>query len=485
MNFHFTGGLSLSTQEASLRTRPDIIVATPGRLIDHLRNSQSIGLEDIEVLILDEADRLLDMGFTDEIEEIVKRCPVARQTMLFSATMTKKVMNLATISLKDPVYIAVNRQMSVANTLRQEFIRVKSNARDCDREAMLVALCKHIYKSKTIIFCASKRFVHHLNILFGLLGFNSAEIHGNLSQAQRLEALEQFRDQKVDFLIATDLASRGLDIVGIQTVINFHMPRTHAQYIHRVGRAGRAGKTGRACSFIAEPDRLVMKEIVRKSQANVGRRKIPPQTVDKYRERVMDLRSDIDTIIAQEGLERSLDVAQRDLEKINNINTHAAEILARPKRTWFQTNKEKLIAAKQSQIALFGDSSADANEELDPEEAMEELAAASGAQPAAPALSKRQQKKKLKQDEERKESQKRLVHRKKRRKLELEESNAPKISKAIKASKSSFKPKKFNEIDSFKPTNQKAKKSGRREFSVCFLSFETAPSCRFVTAPCT
>ena len=241
-------------------------------MIDHLRNAPSITLEGIEVLILDEADRLLDMGFTEEVNEIVKCCPKSRQTLLFSATMTKKVMKLASISLKDPVYISVNKQLTVASGLKQEFIRIRSNHED-DRDAMLIALCKKTFKSKTIIFVKSKQGAHRLRILFGLFGLSAAELHGNLTQTARLEALDDFREAKVNFLIATDLASRGLDIIGIENVINFHMPTSHSQYIHRVGRTARAGKKGFSCSFVSEDDRSLLKEIIKKATTSVNQRK--------------------------------------------------------------------------------------------------------------------------------------------------------------------------------------------------------------------
>lgn len=177
------GGLSQKNQESALRARPDIVVATPGRILDHLMNTQSVSLEDVEVLIMDEADRLLDMGFTEEVEEIVRCCPRSRQTMLFSATLSKKVVSLVKISLKDPAYISVNRQLAVAESLAQEIVRVKSTQEDL-REAMLLTLCTTTFKNKTIVFCKAKRLAHRLKLVFGLFKLKAAELHGNLTQAQ-------------------------------------------------------------------------------------------------------------------------------------------------------------------------------------------------------------------------------------------------------------------------------------------------------------
>ncbi|CEI97840.1 Putative DEAD-domain-containing protein [Rhizopus microsporus] len=238
------GGLSLKTQEQELKLKPDIVVATPGRLIDHVRNTSGFHLDACEILVMDEADRMLEDGFADELGEIIKSCPQSRQTMLFSATMTDNVDQLIRMSLHNPIRLFVNSSNQAASRLVQEFIRIRQ-AREADRSAVLLALCKKTFKTKVIIFFRSKAAAHQMKILFGLMGLNAAELHGNLTQEQRLEALERFRDNEVDYLLATDLAARGLDIKGIETVINYNMPTQFAQYLHRVGRTARAGRNGR------------------------------------------------------------------------------------------------------------------------------------------------------------------------------------------------------------------------------------------------
>ncbi|KAJ2014337.1 nucleolar DEAD-box protein required for synthesis of 60S ribosomal subunit, partial [Coemansia sp. S610] len=185
------GGLSLKQQESELKLRPDVVIATPGRLIDHLRNSQSFHLDQIEILVMDEADRMLDDGFEDELTEIIKACPQKRQTMLFSATMTDNVDKLIRLSLQKPVRVQIDPPKSAARGLTQEFVRVRTN-KDEDRTALLAALCKRHFKSKCIIFFRSKAAAHQMKIIFGLLGMRSGELHGNLSQEGRLQALEQF-----------------------------------------------------------------------------------------------------------------------------------------------------------------------------------------------------------------------------------------------------------------------------------------------------
>ena len=235
------GGLDLKMQESTLRKNPDIVIATPGRLIDHLQNTPSFGLDNIEVLILDEADRMLDECFLEQMKEIVKSCAQTRQTLLFSATMTDQVQALATVSLKKPVKIFVDSNKVVAWNLRQEFVRLRKGKEE-NRDAILAALVCRTFKDHTMVFIRTKKDCHRLHVLLGLLGVRVGELHGNMSQALRLQALKQFKEEEIDVLLTTDVAARGLDISGVKTVINYQLPYTLEQYIHRVGRTARAGK---------------------------------------------------------------------------------------------------------------------------------------------------------------------------------------------------------------------------------------------------
>jgi ATP-dependent RNA helicase DDX27 len=258
------GGLSVREQEVVLRSMPDIVVATPGRMIDHLRNSMSVDLDDLAVLILDEADRLLQTGFATEITELVRLCPKRRQTMLFSATMTEEVKELVKLSLNKPLRLSADPSARRPPGLTEEVVRIR-RTREANQEAVLLSLCTRTFKSKVIIFSGTKQAAHRLKILFGLAGLKAAELHGNLTQAQRLDSLELFRKQEVDFLIATDVAARGLDIIGVQTVINYACPREIDSYVHRVGRTARAGREGYAVTFVTDSDRSLLKVIVSES----------------------------------------------------------------------------------------------------------------------------------------------------------------------------------------------------------------------------
>ncbi|KAJ2156469.1 nucleolar DEAD-box protein required for synthesis of 60S ribosomal subunit [Coemansia sp. RSA 552] len=335
------GGLALRPQEAELRTKPDIVVATPGRLVDHVRNSAAFTLEQVEILVMDEADRMLEDGFEDELEEIVRACPRQRQTMLFSATMTDDVDKLVRLSLQRPVRVQVDPPRAAASGLVQEFVRVRSGS-DADRTALLAALCRRHFRHRCIIFFRSKLAAHHMKIVFGLLGLRAAELHGNLTQEARMDALESFRDGHVDFLLATDLAARGLDVTGVDTVINYTMPTQFAQYLHRVGRTARAGREGRAISLVAEPDRKILRLAVRNAPRDrIRQRVVPARVLNRYRTRVDDLAPMVQDIADQEREDRMLRDAEMQAAKANNLIAHRAEITSRPRRTWFKKDTSK------------------------------------------------------------------------------------------------------------------------------------------------
>lgn len=182
------GGLSIKAQETTLRTRPDIIIATPGRLIDHVHNSPSFTLDALDILVLDEADRMLSDGFSDELTEIISSCPRSRQTMLFSATMTDDVDSLIRMSLDKPVRLFVDPKKTTAKGLVQEFVRVRKE-KEGERMAMLVTLCRRTFRERVIIFLRSKKLAHQMRVVFSLCGMKSEELHGDLSQEQVCSSL--------------------------------------------------------------------------------------------------------------------------------------------------------------------------------------------------------------------------------------------------------------------------------------------------------
>ncbi|KIX97058.1 uncharacterized protein Z520_07172 [Fonsecaea multimorphosa CBS 102226] len=350
------GGFSLREQETILKKRPDIVIATPGRFIDHMRNSASFAVENIEILVLDEADRMLETGFEDELNEILRTIPKGRQTMLFSATMTDSVDKLVRVGMNRPVRLSVDAKKSTTAGLVQEFVRLRQG-REGLRLATLCVLCLKFFTERTIVFFRQKKEAHRVRVVFGLLGLKAGELHGSMTQEQRISAVNAFRDGKTTHLLATDLASRGLDIKNVMTVVNYEAPQTHEIYLHRVGRTARAGRSGRACTIAAEPDRKVVKAAVKSARqqgAKVVSRVMDVQEVDAMNRRLEDLEPEVEEILKEEKEEKQLAATEAEITRGENIIKHESEIMARPKRTWFETEREKRDAKNKGRMELNG-----------------------------------------------------------------------------------------------------------------------------------
>ncbi len=237
------GGVPIRSQLNALKKKPRVIIATPGRLIDHM-NQRTLRLNEVAILILDEADRMLDMGFKPDIERILKFVPKKSQTMLFSATIPGEVVSIGTTHMKFPVHVEVAPSGTAAERIIQELFIVKREAKK-----KLLSKLLNQYRGSVLLFSRTKRGASKIKRLITEMGHNAAEIHSDRTLKQRKGALEGFKTGKYRILVATDIAARGIDVVGIETVINYDLPDDSENYVHRIGRTGRAGHEGRAISF--------------------------------------------------------------------------------------------------------------------------------------------------------------------------------------------------------------------------------------------
>ncbi|HVN67744.1 MAG TPA: DEAD/DEAH box helicase [Candidatus Sulfotelmatobacter sp.] len=241
------GGASMVNQIQALRRNPRVIIATPGRLNDHLQQS-TLRLDDVNILVLDEADRMLDMGFAPQIERILRYLPRERQTMLFSATIPDKIVQIAAKHMKLPVSVEIARSGTAAANIIQELFIIKKE----DKPRLLGKILDQ-YRGTVLLFSRTKRGAARITRGLRGMGHNAAEIHSDRSLSQRREALEGFKTGKYRILVATDIAARGIDVKQIELVINYDLPDDAENYVHRIGRTARAGHEGRAISF-ATPD---------------------------------------------------------------------------------------------------------------------------------------------------------------------------------------------------------------------------------------
>lgn len=251
------GGLSQKPQMQALRRKPHIIIATPGRLIDHL-DQKNLDLRSVRVVVLDEADRMLDMGFLPQIRRIIDELPKMRQMMLFSATMPPEIMKLASIYMELPVRVEIAVSGTLSERVTQELFIVPR-----DQKPALLATLLEKYLGPTLVFTRTKYGAKAVTRQIVSFGINAAEIHSNRSLQQRRQALDGFKSGKYRVLVATDVASRGIDVSGIELVLNYDMPTTSDDYVHRIGRTARAGAVGHAITFAQPGEQQEVREIER------------------------------------------------------------------------------------------------------------------------------------------------------------------------------------------------------------------------------
>ena len=263
------GGASMQRQLQAIRGNPRIVIATPGRLHDHL-TQRTITLREVSILVLDEADRMLDMGFLPQIRRILEHVPKERQTMLFSATMPSSILDLARGQMKLPLRIEVAPAGTAAENVEQEVFIVRK-----DEKTRLLEKLLQEHQGTILVFSRTKHGAKKLTRAVKAMGHTAAEIHANRSLNQRREALEGFKVGRYRILIATDIAARGIDVTGIAVVINYDLPDDAGDYVHRIGRTARAGRDGRAISF-AMPDQTdLLRGIERLIRSSLPRKNLP------------------------------------------------------------------------------------------------------------------------------------------------------------------------------------------------------------------
>lgn len=324
------GGQPIDRQISGLRRGAQVVIGTPGRIMDHLQRN-TLRLHNLKTLVLDEADEMLDMGFIDDIETIIKQTPENRQTLLFSATMPAEIKKLAHRYLKEPEFISVSKDELTVPLIDQVYYEI----RDKDK---LDALCKIIDDSGqmiAIIFCRTKRGVDELTAGLQARGYQADGLHGDLSQMQRNRVMKKFRENKVELLIATDVAARGIDVERVSHVINYDIPQDPEAYVHRIGRTGRAGRQGTAITLVSAREYRQLRLIEKMANIKIKREALPSMAdlaerqrdmvkdklinimqsghLAQYREIVNSLVDDFDSVdIAAAALKMSLNINEYD-----------------------------------------------------------------------------------------------------------------------------------------------------------------------------
>jgi len=302
------GGSSYSRQIGLIEKGASVVVATPGRLIDLLKNNR---LRDFapKIIVLDEADEMLDMGFLEDIEEIFTYLPKERQTLLFSATMPEPIKKLAKRILKEPKYVSVTPKDHTTNEdIDQQYYVIN----EYERDSAIVRLLDATDPVKSIIFCRTKREVDRLSTHLMAVGYTAKGLHGDMEQNQRETTIKAFRSSQLEILVATDVAARGLNVTDISHVFNFHMPFDPESYVHRIGRTGRAGKKGTAITLVTPNEYHSMQRIGKKVGSNLNQ-KLVPTLLDVSKSRLEKMAHDITNAKLNDNAQELLNLLENDM----------------------------------------------------------------------------------------------------------------------------------------------------------------------------
>lgn len=371
-----TGGVSISSQVSELQKEPDFIISTPGRLIDMIYNQKSIILNYVNSLVLDEADKLLELGFKDAVCEIVNKLSMTSlHCLLFSATLNSNVLELGRVVLKNPVKLKLEHSALLLN-LKQSMIRMafkpKSNQDELEvevkkdyinhkkkqrknvyksiinsdlefnqRMSYLIHLLQDESKSRSIVFFNTKLECHKAFIILKKFMITSREMHSDIDHWQRASALKDFDENKVKFLLATDVIGRGIDVDNVKLVINFQMPVQSDRYVHRIGRTARKGNFGQAITICNSVDRTIFKRMIKKEAFQVDPIKISNEEVRKIFKSLKTMTNEVNSEMEVDYTDKQLLFGEMSLKKEVNFSENENEIYNRPKKNWFISKKGK------------------------------------------------------------------------------------------------------------------------------------------------
>lgn len=344
------GGQDIVKQIRSLKAGTQLIIGTPGRVMDHMRR-KTIKMEDVHTVILDEADEMLNMGFREDIETILKGVPEERQTVLFSATMPKAILDITKRFQKNAEIVKVVKKELTVPNIEQFYYEVRPK----NKEEVLARLLD-IYSPKlSVIFCNTKKQVDNLVTALLGRGYFAAGLHGDLKQVQRDRVMQGFRTGRTDILVATDVAARGIDVDDIEAVFNYDLPQDDEYYVHRIGRTGRAGRVGRSFSFVSGKEVYKLKEIQRYCNAKIIAQKVP--SIDDVANTKMDkVMEEVSKVMESEDLTAMINAIQ---EQLNDSDYTAMDIAAAFLKMHIGMEAPEVISEVSTADVNFGDTGAE------------------------------------------------------------------------------------------------------------------------------
>ncbi len=308
------GGQPIDRQIRALKNRPQIIIGTPGRVMDHMRR-RTLKFGDLRMIILDEADEMLNMGFREDIDTILKDVSEERQTILFSATMPKEILELANKYMKEPTHVKISRKELTVPSIEQYYLMLNNST----KSEVLSRIIDTNNIKLALVFCNTKKRVDELASDLQSRGYAAEALHGDMRQDQRDRVMAKFRNGSFDILIATDVAARGIDVDDVEAVFNYDLPNDDEYYVHRIGRTGRAGRAGKAYSFVVGREINKLKDIQRFTRAVINRM-TPPSIIDVEETKMSKILNTVRRSVLEEDLSKYAGHIERIIEEVNSIS---------------------------------------------------------------------------------------------------------------------------------------------------------------------